>query len=431
MATKFFNNENGKTLFAKLKGIAGGMGANFHTFCAVTGYFRSSGWFKLRRELARTQRIRILVGIDIDDIFKKQRRVGMLFFGAGAEEAKRRYAAQFIEDVRNAGYKKEIEDGIIQLVNDIVCGKVEMRVHSSKNLHAKFYLCIPENHGPNTDGWVIMGSSNLTDSGLGTMQSPRYELNVAMKDYGDVAYCKAEFDRLWGEGVPITADDIATARRETHLGQGPTPFEIFMRVLIDLFGDYAEDAFNMELPSGVLDLKYQRDAVVQGYQLLRKYDGFFLGDVVGLGKTVIAVMIARRFSDENGPRTKTLVIYPPAVEENWKSTFALFGMTKRQVHFVSKGSLHKVLDENNGEYLSPNEYDLVIVDESHGFRNTRTESYDRIQRICKAPRPADGFVPGLQKKVVLVTATALNNTPEDFLNQLRLFQDDREYIKDM
>ncbi len=424
VSTKFFNNDNGKTLFAKFEGIADGMAANFHTFCAVSGYFRSSGWFKLREKLTQTQKIKILVGINIDDIFKGAQRKGMLFYGDDAE-AKRQYAAQFIEDVRNAGYRKEVEEGIIQLVGHIVDGKVEMRIHSSKNLHAKFYLCLPEKHNENSDGWVIMGSSNLTDSGLGLTQSPRYELNVAMKDYDDVAYCKSEFERLWNEGVPITADDIEASRKATHLGQNPTPFEVFMRVLIDLFGDQVEDDFSLALPSGMSDLKYQRDAVIQGYQMLRRYDGFFLADVVGLGKTVVATMIAKRFIAENGARTRMLIVYPPAVEDNWKDTFAAFGVTKRQARFVSNGSLHKVLDPNDASYLSPEEYDLVIVDESHGFRNTRTGSYEMLQRICKTPRPAGGHVPGSQKKVMLVTATALNNTPADLLSQIRLFQDDR------
>jgi len=81
MATKFFNNENCDTLFAKLKGIAEGMGVNFHTFQAVSGYFRSSGYFKLRQELKNTQKIQVLVGINIDDVFRKSRREGMMFLG--------------------------------------------------------------------------------------------------------------------------------------------------------------------------------------------------------------------------------------------------------------------------------------------------------------------------------------------------------------
>ena len=161
MATKFFNNENGDTLLAKLKGITEGMDVNFHTFQAVSGYFRSSGYFKLRKELKNTQKIQVLVGINIDDVFRKSRREGMMFLG-DKEDAKRQYKRQytqgFIDDIRSAGYTKEIEEGIIQLCDDVVSGMLELRIHTSHNLHAKFYLCLPENHGPNTDGWVIMGS---------------------------------------------------------------------------------------------------------------------------------------------------------------------------------------------------------------------------------------------------------------------------------
>ena len=125
MATKFFNNENGDTLFAKLKGIAEGMGVNFHTFQAVSGYFRSSGYFKLRQELKNTQRIQVLVGINIDDVFRKSRREGMMFLG-DKEDAKRQYTQGFIDDICSAGYTKEIEEGIMQLCDDVVSGKLEL-----------------------------------------------------------------------------------------------------------------------------------------------------------------------------------------------------------------------------------------------------------------------------------------------------------------
>lgn len=428
MSTKFFNNQNGSTLFAKLRAIAGpsGMGERLRLFRAVTGYFRSSGYFKVRRELAGATKIQILVGIDLDDLFRKQSAAGEMFFGMDPGEAKRRYTDSFVADVRAAGYDREIEEGILQFCNDVIAGRLEMRVHKSRNLHAKFYLCLPDNHNENSDGWVIMGSSNLTDAGLGTTSAPRYELNVAMKDYDDVAFCNSEFKRLWAEGEPISPADIASARAATHLGQAPTPFEIFMRVLIDILGDMAEDGFSMDLPPGMRDLKYQRDAVVHGYSLLRKYDGFFLADVVGLGKTIVSAMIAKRFIGENGPRTKILVVFPPPVEDNWRSTFERFGITRRQAHFVSSGSLHKILDDNAAGYLAPEEYDLVIADESHGYRNANTKSFDQLQRICRAPRPQGGNVAGFRKKVILVTATALNNAPTDLLNQIRLFQYDRE-----
>ena len=422
MSTKFFNNQDGNTLFAKFKGIADGMGENFHTFQAVAGFFRSSGWFKLREEFTHTKKIQILVGIDIDDVFRRHDK-GTFFYGATPEEARRQYTAAFIEDVQSAGYTEEIERGILQLCEDVASGRLEMRIHNSKNLHAKFYLCLPENHTENSDGWVIMGSSNLSDSGLGTTAAPRYELNVSMKDYDDVAYCREEFRKLWEEGVPVRPEDVARARAATHLDRSVTPWELWMKVLIDAFGEQAEDDFSMELPEGVMDLKYQHDAVIQGYQMLLRNDGFFLADVVGLGKTVVAAMVAKRFVESNGKRTRILVVHPPAVEKNWKDTFRQFTLS-RKTTFVSNGSLDHILDPTIATLPEPGEYDLVIVDESHNFCNKSAGKFDDLQRITKAPRSNPGLIPGRCKKVMLLSATPLKNGPEDLKNQMLFFQDE-------
>ena len=161
MSTKFFNNDAGNTLFERLSKIAGpgGMGANFRVFQAVAGYFRSSGWFKLRERLDGVRKIQILVGINIDDVFNQRNRT-VDFFGANDDEARRRYAEAFIADVKEAKYSKEIEEGILQLCRDVVEGRVGLRIHKSRNLHAKFYLCLPENHTRDSDGRVIMGGLN-------------------------------------------------------------------------------------------------------------------------------------------------------------------------------------------------------------------------------------------------------------------------------
>lgn len=74
-----------------------------------------------------------------------------------------------------------------------------------------------------------------------------------------------------------------------------------------------------------------------------EHNGLFLADVVGLGKTMIATMIARRFVEANGKHTNILVVFPPALEENWKNTFKLFGIYKK-AQFVTNGSLSKVLE---------------------------------------------------------------------------------------
>ena len=421
MSTKFFNNTIGNTLFNKFKGIADGM-SNFHSFLAVVGYFRSSGYFKLRKELANVQDIKILVGINIDSIFRKHNQALLML--DGDDEAREIYTKDFIQDVKDAQYSPDVEDGILQLCDDIISGRMQMRIHKSKNLHAKFYLCLPQNFSPNTDGWVLMGSSNISDSGLGITQPPQYELNVAMKDYDDVAYCKNEFEILWNEGIPITAEDIEQIRKKTHLESLPTPYEIFMKVLIDAFGNQVEDDFTLDLPKGYMQLKYQKDAVIQGFQMLKEYNGFFLADVVGTGKTIVAAMIAKRFVEENGKNTKILVIYPPAVKENWRDTFKDFSLTK-YTQFVTNGSLNKII-EGSDNYDGPEEFDLVIVDEAHNFRTDTSGRYDDLQRICKAPRINDGLIESVQKKVILLSATPLNNRPEDFRNLILLFQNARK-----
>ena len=77
MSSKFFNNNSGNTLFDKLKGIAANM-ANFDRFLAVVGFFRSSGYFKLRKELNDVEEIKILVGINIDDIFRRHNKAMLM-----------------------------------------------------------------------------------------------------------------------------------------------------------------------------------------------------------------------------------------------------------------------------------------------------------------------------------------------------------------
>lgn len=417
MSTKFFNNRLGNTLFDKLKGIASTM-TTFDRFLAVVGFFRSSGYFKLRKELGDISEIKILVGINIDDIFRKHNKALLML--SDEDKAKEIYNKDFKDDIINAQYAPEVENGILQMCEDLVSGRLQMRIHATKNLHAKFYLCLPQNHNENSDGWVIMGSSNISDSGLGIKQPPQYELNVAMKDYDDVKYCSDEFWTLWNEAIPLTAEDIDKYKKKTYLGYQPTPYELYIKVLIETFGDQVEDDFSIQLPDGVKDLKYQKDAVIQGYQMLMLHNGLFLADVVGLGKTMIATMIAKRFVESNGKNTNILVIYPPALEDNWKDTFKLFGIYKK-AQFITNGSLSKILEERD-QYKDKEDFDLIIVDEAHGFRSDSSGKYDELQKICKSPCVNNGLLKSLQKKVMLLSATPLNNRPDDLLNQLLLFQ---------
>ena len=425
MASHFFTNNNDNTLFDKFKGILEHM-KDLYAFHAVVGYFRSSGYFALQPHLANLKDIKILVGINVDEMFAETQRKGQLFLGDD-ERTKHEFLDWFIQDIKEAKYSEQVEQGILQFVNDMIDGRIEVRAHKSKTIHAKFYLFLPEKHTEHSDGWVIMGSSNLTEAGLGIKKAPNYELNIALKNYDDVAFTKQQFEVLWNEGTPILPADIQQFKQKTHIGQTFTPFELYIKFLIEYFGkniDYDPDTVG-DLPKTFKKLSYQIDAVNQGFQMLLEHNGFFLADVVGLGKTVVAAMIAKRFMIANGSlNTIILVVYPPALEKNSKNTFRQFGID-RHTKFISNGRLEKILDGSDINYWAKEDYDLILVDEAHRYRNHTSQMFSQLQRICKAPRNGEGLVVGTKKKVMLISATPLNNRPQDLYYQLLLFQDAR------
>jgi superfamily II DNA/RNA helicase len=424
MASHFFTNNQDNSVFDKFKGIFEHM-KNIYAFKAVVGYFRSSGYFALQPYLKNLTEVKILVGINVDEMFAEAQRKGQMFFG-DETKTKHEFLEWFITDIKEAKYSEEVEAGILKFINDMIDGKIEVRAHKSKIIHAKFYLFLPENHTEHSDGWVIMGSSNLTDAGLGVKKSPNYELNIALKNYDDVEYTKKEFEQLWEEATHILPADIQNFKQKTHIGQVFSPFELYIKFLIEYFDkniEYDPDTVG-DLPKTYKKLSYQIDAVNQGFQMLIEHNGFFLADVVGLGKTIVSAMIAKRFMIANGSlNTKILVVYPPALAKNWKTTFKQFGLDKH-TKFVSNGMINKIV-EGDIDYWAKEDYDLVLVDEAHRYRNHTSQMFSQLQRICKAKRNGEGLVPGLKKKVMLISATPLNNRPQDLFYQLLLFQDAR------
>jgi SNF2 family DNA or RNA helicase len=390
MSTKFFTNTNERNLFEKFKGIIENM-KDLYAFHAVVGYFRSSGYFALQPYLKDIKDIKILVGINVDQMFAEAPRKGLLYFGDDGK-TKNEFLKWFIQDIKEAKYSEEVEEGILKFIYDMIEGRIEVRAHNSRSLHAKFYLFLPENHSEHSDGWIIMGSSNLTEAGLGIKKSPNYELNISLKDFDDVEFGKKEFTELWNNSTPILPVDIQQFKQKTHIGQKFTPFELFLKLLIEYFSkniDYDPDTVG-DLPKNYKKLTYQIDAVNQGFQMLLEHNGFFLADVVGLGKTVVTAMITKRFLIANGSlNTKILVVYPPALEKNWKTTFRYFGID-RHSKFITNVRLDKLVEGKDLNYWQKEDYDLILVDEAHRYRNHTSQMFGNLQRICKAPNHGIG-----------------------------------------
>jgi superfamily II DNA/RNA helicase/HKD family nuclease len=409
MPTKFFTNTGDNTLLNKFEGIFTHM--NVHYFDALVGYFRSSGYFRIRKHLTNVGKIRILAGINVDRLIAEAARKGLEFM-FNSEITLDEFTRNLRDDIQNADYEREVEEGILQFIADVANKKIEVRAHPDKNIHAKIYIFRQKvEHEHAGYGAVITGSSNLTEQGI----EKNIEFNVELRDYDDIKYALETFEKLWEESVSALSTDCRSLIKETYLNNEFTPFEIYIKLLAEYFGnsiEYDPESIG-DLPKGYKKLAYQIDAVNDGYSKLLQHNGFFLADVVGLGKTIVAIIIAKKFYFSNGYRTKTLVIYPPALENAWKNTFHDFEVPN--VDFITNGSIHKI--------KHPEDYDLIIVDEAHKFRSDESEMFNQLQKLCKTPRKRPGLDGSRHKKIILVTATPLNNKPEDIRNQLYLFQD--------
>ncbi len=426
MSTKFFTNQDENTLLKKFQGVFEN-NQDILNFDALVGYFRASGYFKIRPFLEKVPQIRILVGINVDKILAKYQSRGLLFHG-DANQTLQEFMAETKKDIQTSSYSKEVEEGILQFIEDICNNKIEVKAHPSKKLHAKIYIFRPEKWNEHRPGDVITGSSNLTDAGLGgSIDQFNYEFNVILRDYEDVKFACNEFERLWDEGVSILPVEIKKVKEETYLNDEFTPFEVYIKFLIEYFGKSVEFDPNSitDLPEGFKRLSYQIDAVTEGFKLLEKHNGFFLADVVGLGKTVVGTLIAKKFFYSNDFPThisNILIIVPPALKDNWSETLEKFNLHNYKI--ITNGSLHKLRD--------PEKYDLIIIDEAHKFRNDTAEAYNELQKICKTKTRRILKGGGrAKKKVILISATPLNNRPADLANQIYLFQDSKDSSLDV
>lgn len=413
MGTNFFTNEKENTLLEKIEGVF--KYKKVHFFDALVGYFRASGYFRIRKFIQDTPRIRFLVGINIDKLTYQANQQGLLF-NPNAEQSQEEFFNEVKKNIQEAKYDKEVEDGMYQFIEDIVSGKISMRIHPKQNIHAKIYIFREEEYHPHGYGSVITGSSNLTEAGL----EKNFEFNVELRYDDDIKYATETFERLWEESVEIDLSHVEKLKKDSYLSTDFTPYEIYLKFLLEYFGksiDFDPNSVS-DLPKGYMKLSYQVDAVNDGYAKMMKHNGFFLSDVVGLGKTIVSALIAKKFFFSNGfptHRSHTLVIVPPAMKTSWEDTLDEFKLDN--VTIITNGSLHKI--------KNPERYDLIIVDEAHKFRSDTASMYNELQKLCKTKVVHnDGSVH--DKKVILVSATPLNNRPEDIANLVYLFQDSKE-----
>ena len=254
-----FTNREGNTLMKEFEGVLQ-HNPQIRNLDAVVGFLRASGYFSLRPFLDSINKVRVLIGIDVDKYIAEAARQGKLFFGA-EDDVKQDCLRQIRKDSSN--YRKEIEDGMFQMVQDLIDGKLELRAHPSKKIHAKIYVLYPDDFNQYTQGMAITGSSNLSGNGLGITEERQYEFNVKMTQHEDVQFAKDEFEQLWEEakGCEITADDLKTSIDRTYLKGDVSPYDLYIKMLMEYFSDRILETDNddpFDMPDANMIIRWMR-----------------------------------------------------------------------------------------------------------------------------------------------------------------------------
>ena len=213
---------------------------------------------------------------------------------------------------------------------------------------------------------MITGSSNFSESGL----KNQYEFNVELKNTSDVKYAEEKFESLWKDAVDLSEIYIDTINNDTWLNDEITPYEIYLKFLYEYLKEKLEENDNLDIqyPNGFMELKYQKQAVITLREIVETYNGAFIADVVGLGKTYMTAMYAQNLPG------KKLIICPPPIKESWEDAISDFGVRSAKVE--SLGKLHQIKKKGFDDY------DYVFVDEAHRFRNEDTTQYKLLNEIC-------------------------------------------------
>ena len=394
----------------------------------VTGFFTIAGLALLHRELSPNNHYRLVLSELAGDDDVMIRVINLLHGDLGVEATLRlsqtaQHAIDFL--------KRET---------------VEVRAMASTFCHAKAYV-----YRDKTDDahhYYIMGSSNLTEAGLGLRESANIELNFAEtgNTNGEYKRLRQWFQMQWDQAAKaqialntpgqtpqmVDVKQYFIERIEACFGRTHTPEEIYYKILFELFqGD-------LDLEGEVDDVKemilfqdstiyrtlfdYQKKGVISLIKMLRKWNGAILADAVGLGKTFSALAVMKYFQN-NG--YQVLLLCPKKLEQNWKQYRRRQGSRFERDAFDYMVRFHTDLqgdrmnqgDEGTLDYLRQQQKLLVVIDESHHLRNDKSSRYQLLLNQLLAPAAANSV---RDVKVLLLSATPINNGLWDIRNQFKL-----------
>jgi superfamily II DNA or RNA helicase len=374
-------------------------------FCV--GYFNLRGWKQLDSYIERWdggegKRCRLLVGMqklpqeEQREMYSLIRRDGGLD-NSTALRLKKKLAEEFRQQLAASIPTNDDEQGLRRLAAQIRAGKVIVKLFLRHSLHAKLYLL----YRPDPINPIIgyLGSSNLTASGL----SQGGELNVDVLDHDATRKLERWFEERWNDRwcVDISQELVGIVEESWAREELTPPYHVYVKMAYHLSQEARAGLAEFRIPRdfGNRLFAFQTAAVKIAAHHLNKRGGVLIGDVVGLGKTLMATALARIFEDDYG--IETLIICPKNLKQMWEDYRQRYRLRAKVLPF----------SRVTQELAETRRFRLVLIDESHNLRNREGKRYRAIKE----------YIEKNDSRCILLSATPYNKTYHDLSSQLRLF----------
>ena len=387
----------------------------------ISAYFTIYAYEELRKELNKIDSLRLL--FSEPTFIKNKKDINREFKLSGSYErglAGDRYEMKLKNELKQSEIAKECANWIKE--------KVEVKAYDEEYpLPQKMYLM----ENKKEESSCIVGSSDFTSGGLGIVSSNKLDMNSFVKNSIYTQQMIAQFDMFWNDKEK--AKDVKKYLLESLevVYKENNPEFIYFVTLYNIFKDYLENLTEEDIVKTKTGFKesvvwnklynFQKDGVLGAIDKLEKYNGCILADSVGLGKTFEALAVIKYYESRNN---RVLVLCPKKLRENW-----LTYKGNRRDNILEKDRLnYDVLNhtdlsrytgysgEINLEKIYWENYDLIVIDESHNFRNNNNKKDDKETRYSRLLNEI--IRKGVKTKVLMLSATPVNNKMNDLKNQI-------------
>ncbi len=387
----------------------------------ISAYFTIYAYEELRKELNKIDSLRLL--FSEPTFIKNKKDINREFKLSGSYErglAGDRYEMKLKNELKQSEIAKECANWIKE--------KVEVKAYDEEYpLPQKMYLM----ENKKEESSCIIGSSDFTSGGLGIVSSNKLDMNSFVKSSMYTQQMIVQFDMFWNDKEK--AKDVKKYLLESLevVYKENNPEFIYFVTLYNIFKDYLENLTEEDIVKTKTGFKesvvwnklynFQKDGVLGAIDKLEKYNGCILADSVGLGKTFEALAVIKYYESRNN---RVLVLCPKKLRENW-----LTYKGNRRDNILEKDRLnYDVLNhtdlsrytgysgEINLEKIYWENYDLIVIDESHNFRNNNNKKDDKETRYSRLLNEI--IRKGVKTKVLMLSATPVNNKMNDLKNQI-------------